>query len=74
MENIGYKKSYRLRYSVPNAKSIEVTFPYEVIERQAAIHNITIDEFIKRFDVVAEYNSFEGVHYTFKERSDGNGV
>lgn len=68
MENVGYKKTYRLRCAVPNAKSIEVTFPYEVVQRQATINNMTVDEFIKLFEVVAEFNGFDGVRYTFHPR------
>jgi hypothetical protein len=32
-ELIGYRKTYRLRTAVPGRKSVEVTFPYEVVER-----------------------------------------
>ena len=65
---IGYRRSYRLRVAVPNAKSIEITFPYEVVEREANIKGLTVKEFITQYEGVAEFNSFEGVHYTFKER------
>ena len=32
-ELIGYRRAYRLRNAVPGRKSLEVTFPYEVVER-----------------------------------------
>ena len=70
---VGYRKTYRLRVAVPNAKSIEVTFPYEVVERQATISGLTVKEFVEQYEAVAEYNSFEGVHYTFKKREERNG-
>jgi len=70
METVGYRRTYRLRCAVPNAKSIEVTFPYEVVEREATIHGMTVQEFIQQFEALAEYNSFEGVRYTFKRRED----
>ena len=73
MDDVGYKKTYRLRCAVPNAKSIEVTFPYEVVERQATMHHMTVEEFIKNFEVVAEYNNSNGVQYSFQERQPRNG-
>lgn len=70
--HIGYRKTYRLRNAIPNKKSIEVTFPYEVVERAAAIAGITVQEFIRNHIVIAEYNGFDGVIYKFKE-IDNNG-
>jgi len=63
----GYRKIYRLRVAQLGAKSIEVTFPYEVVDREARKHGLNIHEFLKQFHVVAEFDNFEGVHYTFKE-------
>lgn len=70
MESVGYRRTYRLRVAVPNSKCIEVTFPYEVVEREATNHGMTVQEFISQYEAIAEYNSFEGVHYTFKKRED----
>jgi hypothetical protein len=66
-KEIGYRKEYKMRRLVPDRNYISVTMPYEVVERQATIHNLTVEEFVKRFVVVAEYNSFDGVRYTFKD-------
>lgn len=66
-ELIGYRKAYRLRTAVPGRKSIEVTFPYEVVEKEARIRHLTIGEFVNRFQAIAEYDNFEGVRYTFEE-------
>ena len=63
---IGYRKIYRLRNAVPGRKCIEVTFPYEVVEREARRNGLSVKEFISLFQVVAEYDGFEGVVYTFK--------
>ena len=68
----GYRKIYRLRAAVPGAKSLEVTFPYEVVEREAGSRGLTIPEFLKQFHAVAEYDNFEGVIYTFEERPSGS--
>lgn len=66
-ELIGYQKVYRLRIAVPGRKSIEVTFPYEVVEKEARTKGLTIGEFLSRYQAVAEYDSFEGVLYKFQE-------
>ena len=66
-EQIGYRKAYRLRTAVPGRKSIEVTFPYEVVEREARSRGITLGEFLGCFQAIAEYDNFEGVRYTFEE-------
>jgi len=64
---VGYRKTYRLRTAVPGRKCIEVTFPYEVVDKEARSRGLTIDEFMSRFQAVCEYDNFEGVHYTFEE-------
>lgn len=64
---IGYRKAYRLRNAVPGRKSLEVTFPYEVVEREARSKGLTVDEFLNRYQTVCEYDNFEGVVYRFEE-------
>jgi len=68
-ELVGYRKTYRLRIAVPGRKSIEVTFPYEVVEKEARREGLTIVEFLSRFQAIAEYDGFEGVLYRFQEIS-----
>jgi len=64
----GYRKKYHIRLAQGNkVKSAEVTFPYEVIERRARDLGLTVPKFLKRFQVVAQYDDFEGVHYTFEK-------
>ena len=73
-ELIGYRKTYRLRIAIPGRKSIAVTFPYEVVEREARGKGLTVDEFLNRFQAVCEYDNFEGVVYRFKEiEAEGGG-
>ena len=67
MELIGYRKAYRLRMAVPGRKSIEVTFPYEVVEKEARSRGLTVDEFVGCFQAVVEYDNFEGVIYRFQK-------
>ena len=74
-QQIGYKRTYRIRILVPGKKHAVSGIPYEVIEREAAQHNLTVDEFIEQFEVVSEYDNFAGIRQTFKEinKNDNDG-
>lgn len=65
VQEIGYWKEYRLRRAVQGKDSLEVTFPYEVVDKEARTRGITVEEFISQFMVRAEYDGFNGVRYTF---------
>lgn len=65
--DIGLKKEYRLKVLVAGRKSINVTVPYEVVQREAERRNLTVAQFIDKFVAVAEYDNFDGIRYTFKE-------
>ena len=62
----GYRKTYRLRIAVPGRKSIEVTFPYEIVEREARERGLSVEEFMARFYAVVHYDNFKGARYTFE--------
>ena len=66
----GYRKEYQIRMPVKGRKSFVVTLPYEVVDREARKRQLTILELIEKFQVVATYDNFEGVHYTFEEIAD----
>ena len=68
---VGYRKAFRLRVVVKGRKHITVAVPYEVIERQATIRNLSVEQFVDKFMAIAEFNSFEGIRYTFKEAEVG---
>lgn len=67
VQEIGFRKRYRLRRAVQGKESLEVTFPFEVVEREARRRGITVDEFIKQFVAEVEYNGAPSVVYTFVE-------
>ena len=69
-----YKKRYKLRALKEPSKFIEVTFPYEVVEKEARERNLTISQFIDRYHAVAQYDSFPGVRYTFEENKNNKEV
>ena len=66
-ELFGYRRTYRLRNAAPGRKSLEVTFPYQVVEREARSKGLTVDEFLNRFQTVVEYDNFDGVIYRFEK-------
>ena len=67
MVEIGYTKTYKMRSLLPAKRHITVAIPYEVIERQATMRGLTVEEFVDQYVAVAEFNNFEGIHYTFKQ-------
>ena len=63
MELTGYQKHYRIRRAVPGANSLEVTFPFEVVDRKARELRLSLDDFLSLYSVIAEYDH-ESVKYT----------
>lgn len=61
-----------MRLAQPGAKSLEVTFPYEVVEREARKNGLSVDDFVRKYQVIAHFNSIDGVVYTFA-RIDNTG-
>ena len=62
-----YKRRYKMRAVGQDGLNIVVSIPRVVIEREAEKRGLTIGEFLEQFKAVAQYNSFEGVLYTFEE-------
>lgn len=66
-----YRKSYKVRLVGKNLAGAEVTMPRIVLEKEARKHGLTVSDFLDQFVAVAQFNSIEGVLYTF-ERKDNN--
>ena len=66
-----YKKRYKMRAIGQDGLNIVVSIPRVVIEREAERRGLTVGEFLDRFRAVAQYNSFEGVLYTFEKIEGG---
>jgi len=63
-----YRKTYKIRLAQGSKiKTAEVTFPYTVIEKEARKRRLTVEEFIDKYQIVAQFNNFEGVLYVFEE-------
>jgi len=62
-----YKRRYKMRAVGQDGLNIIVSMPRIVVEREAEKQGLTVDEFLKQFNVVAQFDNFEGVMYTFEE-------
>lgn len=62
-----YRKRYKMRALGPDGLNTVVSIPRIVIERESARHGLTVKEFREQFSAVAQFNSFDGVKYTFEE-------
>lgn len=62
-----YKKRYKMRGLGTDGLNTVVSIPRVVIEREAEKYSLTIEVFREQFRAVAQYNNFEGIHYTFEK-------
>ncbi len=69
---IAYEATFKLRRAQSGVKSLEVTFPWGVAEKEAKSLGLTIDEFLKKYKLLAQWGDFPGVRYTFTEIDDGS--
>ena len=67
-----YRKRYKMRALGEGGLNIVVSIPRVVIEREAEKYELTIEKFLEQFRAVAQYDNFEGVHYTFKRATNGD--
>ncbi len=63
MELTGFQKRYRVRRAAAGSSSLEVTFPQEVVERKAREVGLSIDDFLKAYSAIADYDQ-DRVIYT----------
>lgn len=61
-----YKKRYKMRAIGQEGMNIVVSIPRIVIEREAERRELTIEEFLEQFRAVAQFDNFDGIHYTFE--------
>lgn len=64
------QKQYQIRMPVEGRKSFIVTMPYEVVVREARRRGLKLEEFLEKYQVIAHYDNFEGVFYTFEAVKD----
>lgn len=63
-ENV-YQKTYKMRQQGREKQNVVVSIPPEIVEKEARIRNLTIDDFIQQYRVIASFNGFDGVLYKF---------
>jgi hypothetical protein len=65
---LGYRRVYAIRKPLADKNCLEVTFPYELVEREARRLDQSIIDFIRTHGVIVEFNSSNSVTYTITER------
>ena len=65
-----YSKSYKVRIVGPG--SLEATIPRAIVEREARRANLSIEEFIKCYQVEYLFNDFGGAFLRFKKQHSGD--
>jgi len=64
-----YVKSYRMRM-VGAGSSLEATIPRVVVEREARKFKLSVEEFVKLFQVEYLFNDFGGAFLRFKRQDE----
>lgn len=63
-----FRRSYRIRISQPGVNTLEVTFPFEVVEKEARKLGISVEDFVRQFQVVAHFDGNDArVIYIFEK-------
>lgn len=62
-----YTKSYKMRM-VGAGSSLEATIPRAVVEREARRYELSVEEFIKLYQVEYRFNDFDGAFIRFKRQ------
>lgn len=63
-----YKRRYKMRAVGQGGLNIVVSIPRLVIKREAEKRVLTVGEFLEQFKVVAQFDNFDGVVYTFEKK------
>ncbi len=64
MAEAGYRRIYTIRKPLAHKNFLEVTFPYDFIEREARKREMTVEQFIQDFAVQVEFDSSPTAVYT----------
>ena len=64
-EKTTYRKSYRMQATGAGGKTIRTSVPCLVVEKEARLYGLTIDEFVARYRVEWLFNGFEGAWARF---------
>lgn len=65
-----YTKSYKMRMVGPG--SLEATIPRTIVEREARRYKLSVEEFIKLYQVEYRFNDFGGAFIGFKKQTSAD--
>ena len=64
MTTESYRATFKMR--IVGEGSVEVTLPKVVVVREARKHGLSLQEFVKQFRAVANFNGIDGILYQFE--------
>ena len=64
------RKEYAVTIVAKGVKALKVTFPYEVAEREARKRGLSLKDFLEQYQVIAQYDNFDGVFYSFSKKEE----
>lgn len=64
-ETVGILRRYTIRKAQPDKATLEVTFPFEVAEREARKKGMSLEDFLAQYEALVEFDDSPVVRYTF---------
>lgn len=62
-----FKRRYKMRSVGEDGLNTVVSIPRLVLQREAEKRRIPLDEFLKTYNVVAQFDNIDGIYYTFEK-------
>lgn len=67
IETTMFKKKYKMRSLGEDGLNTVVSIPRIVLQREADKQGISLDDFLKNYRAVAQFDNIDGIHYTFEK-------
>jgi len=64
-----YKDTFQMNTVGKNRSVVTTAIPKMVIRKAAEAKSLSVKEFVDTHQVIAMYNNFDGIFYTFEERT-----
>lgn len=67
-----FRRRYAIRRAYKGGRSLEVSLPYEVVDRAARQANLSMEAYLERYEAEVQYDGFDGIRVQFvrKEEDD----
>lgn len=62
-----FKKKYKMRSVGEDGLNTVVSIPRIVLQREADKQGISLDDFLKNYRAVAQFDNIDGIRYTFEK-------